>query len=339
MRKATITVLRPGVCSTIQDLGRFGYQDQGVSPSGALDPVSLKTANALVGNDLSAAAIEMVQVGAKIALKGGLVIAFAGGVCAPEISGVPLPMLRPIFVLVDVVIDIGQVTNGNVVYMSVRGGICVDKVFASRSTHLGTKTGGLNGVALRVGDQLSVSVAKIKKRDLVDRGVTFFRDDVGTPPWSIRPTVELPSEVTDIRFIPSKIFQSLEKVDQQKFLDTDFVLSPTSNRMGYRLMGNALKLDDSANMKSRPVCVGTIQVPPDGQPIVLMAERQTTGGYPSVGEIITVDLFRFAQARVGQTVRFIPVSVEVAQDGVVRLEKEMKTLFDSISQRMRELLV
>ena len=117
------------------------------------------------------------------------------------------------------------------------------------------------------------------------------------------------------------------------------MLSPTSNRMGYRLTGNALKLDGSANMKSRPVCVGTIQVPPDGQPIVLMAERQTTGGYPSVGEIMTVDLFRFAQARVGQTVRFIPVSVEVAQEGIVRLEKEMKTLFDSISQRMSELLV
>jgi antagonist of KipI len=337
--KVTITVLRPGVCSTIQDLGRFGYQDQGVSPSGALDPVSLKTANSLVGNDPGAAAIEMVQVGAQIALKGGLVIAFAGGAVAPVISGVSLPMLRPIFILGDVVIDIGQVTNGNVAYMSVRGGICVEKVSGSRSTHLGTKTGGLNGVALRRGDQLSVAVAKINKRDLVDRGVTFSSDDVGTPPWSIRPTVELPGEFTDIRFIPSKIFQSLEKVDQQKFLDTDFVLSPTSNRMGYRLTGNALNLDDNANMKSRPVCIGTIQVPPDGQPIVLMAERQTTGGYPGVGEIITADLCRFSQARVGQTVRFVPVSVEVAQERMIRLEKEIKTLFESISQRMSELLV
>jgi antagonist of KipI len=337
--KATITVLRPGVCSTIQDLGRFGYQDQGVSPSGALDPVSLKTANSLVGNEPGAAAIEMVQVGAQITLKGGLVIAFAGGVCSPVISGMPLPMLRPIFIFGDVVIDIGQVTNGNVTYMSVRGGICVEKVFGSRSTHLGTKTGGLNGVALRGGDQLSVAVAKINKRDLVDRGVTFFGDDVGTPPWSIRPTVELSSKLNDIRFIPSKIFQSLEKVDQQKFLDTDFVLSPTSNRMGYRLTGNALNLDDGANMKSRPVCFGTIQVPPDGQPIILMAERQTTGGYPSIGEIITADLFRFAQARVGQAVRFMPVSVGVAQERMIRLEKEMKTLFGSISQRMSELLL
>lgn len=289
-------VEHPGLLTSIQDLGRPGHQHLGVTPGGALDRVSHCIANWLVGNDERAATLEMTIVGATLFTLQPATIAVSGADLAMTIDDVAAPNNCAIAVPAGARIAIGQMKTGARAYLAVAGGFDVPLVLGSRSTAIRDHFGGLDGRSLRKGDELSVgSVAA----PLVPRGIR--------PPTA-------PSHATSIRVLFGPHWSALPDDTRALFLDPfAFVVSSRSDRMGLRLEGPELTFPHPIECLSAGVASGTIQLPPDGQPIVLLGDRQTTGGYPRLGEVISADLPRLAQMRPGDRITFTMTTIAIAR--------------------------
>lgn len=324
-------VLRPGLLTTVQDLGRYGYQRHGVSVGGAMDPVALRVANLLVGNPEGAAALEFTLLGPTIEFTHGRLLAICGGNLNPVISGKPVPEGRPVLVRAGAVLSFGACTLGAHAYVAVAGGIDVPVVLGSRSTHLRAGFGGLDGQAVRSGDVIPVGPASAISVHIATTLGT--RPELFVPTqWSVS-AAALPRYTANptIRIMRGAHYERFDEPSQTGICGHPFRITPQSDRMGYRLEGPRLKLATPLEPISEPVCAGTIQVPPEGQPIVLMADRQTTGGYPRIGQVITVDLPLIAQAKVGETVTFTEVPLEEAE----RLHAEREGTMDEVREGLK----
>lgn len=281
---ALIEVLQPGALTTVQDLGRPGHEASGVSPGGAVDPESLRAANLLVGNDPSAAALEVCLSGPILKFHSKAVVAWVDGLGkSREISA-------------GEVIDLSKLTSGVRGYLAVAGGIQVPKVLGSASTDLRAGFGGHHGRALRAGDRLRCGVAGV-----------FPKPGA----WHIGQAGRV-SQI-ELRFLAGAQQEWFSAKALERFHSEIYQVTPQSDRMGARLTGPPLELETPREMISQPVACGTIQVPPDGQPIILLAERQTLGGYPQIGHVISVDLPQLARAWPGTRVTFREVSWQEAQ--------------------------
>ncbi len=292
--KSVFRVKAPGAWTTVQDRGRFSYQHMGVPICGALDSFAFTTANLLVENPVDAAVLEMTLAGPELEVLSEADIALTGAEMTPSLNHDSFPQWRSIRVRPGDTLSIGRAQRGCRAYLAVTGGLDVPMVMGSRSTYVKGGLGGVEGRPLRPGDILHRGAGHLIKRPL-------------RLPWAPRYT-----EVVELRAIPGpqdEYFRSAQGL----FFSGNFTVSPQADRMGVRLLGNPVErdADTPASIVSEPSMPGNVQIPPDGQPIILLVE-QTLGGYAKIATVITPDMDKVAQARPGDSVRFHPVSLEEA---------------------------
>jgi antagonist of KipI len=332
----SLRIVQPGLLTTVQDLGRHGHQIEGVPVGGAMDTVALRVANWLVGNNDDAAALEITIVGPSIVFQSDALVALGGAELAACLDDRPLPSWHVARVSSGSTLTFLGSPSGCHAYLAVSGGIDVPIILGSRGTYLRGGFGGHEGRALRAADVLpfgatppqSMSVAA----SLGDRGErsAVARWSVGMSVRRAAPT-DAPVRVVDgthTRLLTDESRQRLFGAEQE------FRVSTQSDRMGYRLTGASLELKEPTELMSEGVTFGTIQLPPGGNPIVLMADRQTTGGYPRIGEVASVDLPVLAQRRPGDRARFTSISVAEAQQAYIERENELAAVRRAISLRL-----
>ncbi|WP_059105520.1 biotin-dependent carboxyltransferase family protein [Shouchella shacheensis] len=318
-------VVKGGVLTTIQDLGRTGFLDQGVLESGAMDRISLRTANLLVGNEESEACLEMTLNGPEIEINKDSLIAVTGEGMVPFIEGERFPVGTPIYVPAGRTLHFKSTKTGCRTYLAVAGGLEVPVVMNSKSTYLRARLGGYKGRALQKGDCLHIG----EESDLAKKKIGHFKQKNAANPqsesWSANGELLTTEESeTTIRVIRGTHFYRFTEESQEQFFSRPFIVSPKSDRMGYRLsVDSSLELTESFSLLSEAVAFGTIQVPPDGQPIVLMADRQTTGGYPRIAQVVAVDLGRLAQCRPKDEILFKEISLAEAEALFIKQEAAM----------------
>jgi antagonist of KipI len=309
---AIFSVQSPGPYTTVQDRGRFDWVHMGVPESGALDEFAFNCANLLVGNPLDLPVLEITFSGPRFEVLGSADIALTGAEMAFAINGVPVPQWRSLRVNKGDRVDIGQANSGCRGYIAVTGGIAVSAVMGSCSTYVSGGIGGIEGREIREGDT-------------IERGRGALLERARQMPW-----IPLYSENIHVRAIPGPQDESFTS-GLDKFFSSAFTVTDKANRMGYRLEGPAIPREAGAGASiiSEPSIHGNVQVPPDGQPIILMVE-QTIGGYAKIATIISSDLFKIAQARPGDRIFFHPVTLEEAHKIYHRwhiLKKELETCF------------
>ncbi len=310
----TVEVIRPGLLTSVQDLGRFGMQHFGVPVSGAMDGDALRVANRLVGNEDNAAALEVTLAGPVLEFSEDTLVALAGGDLEATIDGKPLPLHRPVWIAHGRRLSFGRCITGCRAYLAFAGGIDVAPVLGSRSTYVRAALGGLHGRALEAGDHINVAATDAAPCSRLRDLPAFVCDGFAAPRWSVQVRFErLWLSPQRIRFVAGRHWESLEPGVRATFTSEHFRVSTSSDRMGYRLEGVRLESGERGDIASEAVAFGTIQLPPDGNPIVLMADRQTIGGYPRIGEVASVDLPLLAQLKPGDTLRFERIALADAQ--------------------------
>jgi antagonist of KipI len=309
----TIRVVTGGLQTTVQDLGRVGFQSQGVPGGGAMDRTALRLANLLVGNNDGAAVLETTLIGPALKFDEDALVALAGADMEATIEGRPLPMWRAVWVPSGSTMRFGRPTVGCRTYLAIAGGIDVPRVFGSRSTYLRAKFGGCDGRALKPGD-----IIQHGELSVLSSGILNALGTGGSSPivarWTIA-TAMRPRYSDDAlaRLVGGAHLGLLTAPSRDALAGASFRVSSSSDRMGYRLEGASLSLRHPIELLSEGTTFGTVQLPPGGAPIVLMADAQTTGGYPRVGEVASVDLPLIAQLKPGDRLRFRFISLEDAQ--------------------------
>jgi len=321
----SVRVVGAGLFSTVQDLGRPTHQREGIPAGGAMDRVALRVANLLVGNDASLAAIEATLIGPTLTFEQSALIALGGADLEASIDGTALPPWKPAAVAPGATLRFGKPRLGCRAYLAVAGGIDVPPVFGSRGTYVRASFGGLEGRALRAGDCLRIGEPSGLSARIAS---SLHADDDGAPMRAARWSAGLdlrPPYASDVvvRVTAGAHTDALSAESRAKFHSTTFRVSASSDRMGYRLEGHTLALRQRVELLSEGVAFGTIQLPPDGAPIVLMADRQTTGGYPRIGEVASIDLPLVAQLKPGDGLRFRPIELEEAQALYLAAEQEL----------------
>jgi antagonist of KipI len=323
----SIQVVTPGLLTSLQDLGRYGYQKYGVIVSGGMDSYSLRLANLLVGNEEGEAVLEMTLVGPTLLIEEDVLLAITGGDLSPTINSQPIPMGRPVLVKQGSILKFGACQSGCRAYVAVRGGYDIPEVMGSKSTYIRAGIGGYQGRALLAGDVLSV---KLPQADLPllaslskKLGSHFF---VSTSWYAGKSNISQRSQEYTIRVMPSSQFEFFTSDSREQFFQQNFKITTQSDRMGYRLAGPLLQLTQPLEMVSEAVALGTVQVPPDGNPIVLLADRQTVGGYPKIAQVAGVDIANLAQIKPGGTILFQAISLAEAERLYVAREEEMEQL-------------
>ena len=317
----TIRVLRPGLLMTVQDFGRHGHQHMGLCPGGAMDPVSLVLANALVGNEPGAAALELTVLGPDLEFEHDTLIALVGAEFEADI-----PLNRPVLVTGGSHISISRAARGARGYLTAAGGIAVPEVLGSRSTYIPGGFGGLDGRVLKRGDLLPLSpqVAQLS----AERFAALKNKRGWSVRWSALPLTVPDREPIVLHAIDGEHFADFDANMQRVFFDTIWRVTPDSNRMGYRLAGPPLARAKTDEILSGPTCLGSVQVPANGVPIALMADHQTTGGYPRISEIASADVPRLAQIAPGGTVHFarcaLDMAAELRKDTRNRLQQTLR---------------
>lgn len=329
----SLEILKPGLLTTIQDTGRYGYQKQGVMVNGPMDSFALRIANLLVGNDEREGALEITLLGPKIRFAEQMLIAVCGADLSPRIGGQPLPSWRPVLVQAGSVLEFGASAEGCRAYLAVAGSFAVPEVLGSRSTFLRAGIGGYQGRALQAGDVLTLRSSSEQARLRIAQlaGVAGNDPFIATD-WAVSREL-LPAYRTNpvLRVMRGAQFDEFEPASQAQFWGSAFTVTPQSDRMGYRLQGELLALSEARELLSEAVTAGTIQVPSDGQPIILLADRQTTGGYPKIAQIAAVDLPVIAQVKPGEHVRFQEISVAEAEALYIARERELQLFKQGIS--------
>ncbi|MBU8907547.1 biotin-dependent carboxyltransferase family protein [Desertibacillus haloalkaliphilus] len=299
MKQEVCEVQSPGLLTTVQDLGRFGYQQYGIVTAGAMDSYALQVGNLLVGNEREEAGLEVTVMGPKLNWLTDAVIAITGANLSPMIDGREVPMWKSIWVRKGQRLSFGKPVDGARAYVTIAGGVDVPEVVSSKSTYLKASLGGFFGRELQRGDIISRTSPTVEINHV---GKTIHSDLV--PKYA---------ETEAIRVILGPDEASFSRDGLDTFLGSTYTVSPQADRMGYRLSGPKIDHVVGADLLSDAIVPGTIQVPANGQPIVLLADRQTTGGYTRIATVISVDLPYISQLLPGQQVRFQTVSVEQAQ--------------------------
>jgi antagonist of KipI len=309
--------------TTVQDLGRRAFQRDGVPVSGAMDAFALRAANLLVGGDGNEAGLEITLAGPTLQFESGALIALTGGQAQAYAGEMPVPSWRPIWIPLGTELRIGRLDSGCRAYLAIAGGIAEPVVLGGRSTFARAGFGGHGGRALIAGDDLPLgTLSPLAAR--IAGGLAGEGTALVAAAWgigrSMRPAY---SAFPIVRLLEGAHITALTADSRTDLFSVPFRVASQSDRMGYRLEGVELRLQHPLDLLSEGVAFGTMQLPPSGQPIVLMADRQTTGGYPRIGEVATVDLPLLAQLRPGDSVNFRPISLAHAQHLYLEREREL----------------
>ena len=327
----SISVLNPGLLTTIQDLGRYGYQKYGVIVSGAMDTYAMRLANILVGNDENEGVLEITMIGPSLKLEKGILISITGGNISPTIKGKKIPMGRPVYLNEDCVLNFGPCIAGCRSYLAIAGGFDVPEVMESKSTYLRAQFGGFNGRTLKKGDILNIGVKSSTANKIIKKLEEIKpNDEFVTPSWYVKDSTVENSNSAIIRVFPDRQFNNISDESVNKFFNSKFNIDNKSDRMGYRLCGEKIELKERLEMISEEVSVGTIQIPPDGNPIILLADRQTTGGYPKIAHVASVDIQKIAQLKPNNKITFKQITFKEAEKLYFEREKYIIEIKKSI---------
>lgn len=307
-----LNIMRAGLHTTVQDVGRFGLSQLGIGRCGALDAPALQVANLLVGNAADAAALEITLGQLEATFTSPRWIALTGADCHATLDGRPLWTGWCFAARPGQTLRLRAPRNGMRSYLAVSGGIDVPPALGSRSTDVKAAFGGYEGRPLADGDRLPLGEPLVaRQRQLGVRQLLFCNR---------------------VRVLPGPEYQEFDHEAQENFWRTGWQLSPQCNRMGYRLLGPELKRRREREMLSHGVLPGVVQVPPNGKPIVLMADAQTTGGYPRIASVIEADLFHLAQIRLGEPVHFIRCTLAQAQQA----RQEQQRYLEQLAWRLHD---
>lgn len=310
-RTASFEVVQPGVLTTIQDLGRYGFSQFGVPPSGALDPFSLRIGNLLVGNPEEEACLEITLMGLKLKVLREVIIAITGGELSPTLNGEPLEMWKTHLLIEGDLLEFKSVRRGCRAYLAISGGFDVPRIMESKSTYLSGKFGGYEGRPLRRGDLLYTSDSPSSFNRL---GIQFPKEDI--PSFEGEAILNVILGPQDNHFTEKGI---------QTFSSSPYRVTPQCDRMGLRLDGPQIERrpDVEESIISEGLMPGSIQVPGDGKPILILREL-VTGGYTKIATVISTDLPKVAQLKPGDWIRFTPISIEKAHHLLRQQEEKIK---------------
>lgn len=313
-----LTVLKAGMMTSVQDGGRLGWQRFGVPVCGAMDPEALAVANILAGNDETEAALELTGAGCIVRFESPNIFALAGADFSPLLNGNPIETGRALLAKKGDILQLGFAKNGFRGILAVAGGFDVPVVMGSRSTYLKGGFGGLEGRLLRDGDVLPFRNAQVWLSNLGERRADLLRSSADEP----------------VRVVPGPQADSFSSRGIDTFLSGVYTVTSKSDRMGYRLEGPKIEYaqNKDGNIISDGIVMGAVQVP-SGQPIVMMADRQTTGGYAKIAVVITPDLGRIAQMAAGHPLRFAAVSQQEAEQLTRQWKKDLRALRDSLDEQ------
>ena len=333
----SITVLKPGMLSTLQDGGRYGFQHLGVPVSGAMDFFSHRIANILADNKTDESTLEITLRGPRLRFEDDALIALCGADLSPTIDGIQAPEGKAVRVRAGAVLDFGDSVAGCRAYLAIHGGFDVPVVLGSRSTYDSARIGGLDGRALRRGDVLSPGNAKSAAYPGLARALAASKRSFAAPKWAVNQHIEkLGRSLQIVRVLAGRHWDAFPAAARDALITQEFRVASDSNRMGCRLEGSRVVAGGPEEILSEAVTFGTIQIPPSGKPIVLMADRQTVGGYPKIAEVATVDLHLMAQLRPGERLRFELVSLALAQALWLKREQEIITIREAVEKHLTE---
>lgn len=327
----SITVLNPGLLTTVQDLGRRGYQKYGVIVSGAMDTYAMRISNIIIGNKENEGVLEITMVGPSLKLKKGTLFSITGADIVPTINNKQVPMGRPIYLKEDCILEFSGCKSGCRSYLAVAGGIDVPFVMDSKSTYLRAQLGGFQGRALQKNDVLNIgskSDLSLKIIKILEK--TKNKDDFVSTNWYVKNYGIKHSEKAVIRVFEDRQFNKISEESIDEFFSSEFNIDTKSDRMGYRLSGPKIKFKEKFEMISEEVSAGTIQVPPDGNPIILLADRQTAGGYPKIAHVAFVDIQKIVQLKPNDKLTFKKITLKEAEKLYFQREKYISNIKKSI---------
>ena len=320
----SLKIIKPGLLDTLQDAGRFGYQHLGINTGGAMDSFSSRLANALVGKPLNGAVLELHFPAAEICFGHSVIISICGADFTPLINKVPVPLNHPILVDKDARLKFSGIASGVRTYIGFSGDLRVPKWLGSHSTHLKAGIDGLLGRALGAHDIIDITAYELPPADITGAGFRVLH-------WQAKESVSLQQR---IQFLVGSEWNQLGSASREDFLSAVFQLSPVCDRMGLQLRGPTLQRDHRSEMLSSAVSFGTVQLLPSGQVIVLMADHQTTGGYPKLAHIISAHLPIFAQKKPGDIIQFEPATLAVAQEKISRQHRYLEEVREESRRRL-----
>ena len=312
----SITVLNPGLLTTVQDMGRVGYQQFGVSVSGVMDPRSAAIANILVGNPEDEAVLECTMMGPQLLFNQTETIAITGGDLMPTLDGKPMPTYRAVTVQAGQVLRFQAPKTGCRCFIAFTGGLDIPVVMGSRSTYMKAKIGGVEGRKLQKDDVIGFRAPGVPKNLNIRCMAPEF---VPRPVYTLR-VVMGPQ---DDAFTPAGI---------DTFLGETYSVTNEFDRMGCRLDGALIEHKVSGDIISDGIAFGAVQVPSAGKPILMLADRQTTGGYTKIANVITADFRILGQLKAGDKIRFEKVSIAHAQDALLTQRAALRLLRKSVNR-------
>ena len=307
-----MTIINAGFLTTVQDSGRIGYQQFGVPVSGVMDPRSFAIANMLVGNPTDEAVLEITMLGPAIAFDEANIIAVTGGNLSPLLNGVAMPMYQAVLVKAGDVLSFGMQLSGCRAYLAAAGGFAIMPVMGSRSTYLKAKIGGFEGRKLGKDDKIAFRAPKTDLPNLTSGRIVeaeAFNNSQKTLRVILGPQ--------DDAFTPNGI---------STFLSTPYSVTNQFDRMGCRLEGHFIEHIKDGNIISDGISMGAVQIPSEGQPIIMLADRQTTGGYTKIANVITADFPLIAQCKFGDIIRFKAVTIAEAQDSYLAQMRNLEAI-------------
>jgi antagonist of KipI len=318
----SLIITRQGILDTIQDGGRFGYQHLGIGPCGAMDLYSAGLANALLGKEAYAPVIEFHFPAPEIHFTRDVMICLTGANFQPRINGRYIPLNQPVYVVKSSTLQFTSNLSGARAYLSLFPEMRLQPWLSSYSTDLKAGAGGI-GRALKKGDCIELEAFDFNKTNTLVQ-----------PHWK---APERPTSFRDMHFIPGPEWDWLEKKEQTLFLNERFTITTSGDRMGYRLQGLPLKISRSS-MLSSATAFGTVQLFPDGQLVILMADHQTTGGYPRVAQIISSSLGVLAQKKPHEQIKFTITGLDTAHEKMMERKKFLEQLKNTCKFKLEKFL-
>ena len=325
----SLLINKAGVLDSIQDNGRYGFQYLGINPTGAMDKLAAQVANGLVGNNLKEAVIEMHFPAPVFIFQQTALIALSGADFSASINGEPVSVGHPIIVTKNCVLHFREPVKGVRAYMAVSGGLKIQKWLNSWSTHLKAREGGYRGRALQKNDEIQFNKT-------VDFSSLLKEKEFIVLPWQADMNWDDPTYPDEVFVLPGNEWTWLNEKSQKHFLSHEFTITPNSDRMGYRLSSGYLETMIKEEVVSSAVSYGTIQLLPGKQLIVLMADHQTTGGYPRVAHIISAHHSKVAQMKAGDKMNFRLTDQQTAEHLLLQQHHHLIQLQNACILKLKE---
>lgn len=325
----SVKIIKAGIADSIHDAGRYGYQHLGINPTGAMDKYAMQVANALVGNKMNEAVIELHFPASVFLFMQPALIAIGGANFSASINGEPVPHLHCITVNKNDVMQFQQPLNGARSYLSVRGGFLIKKWLDSNSTNLKANAGGFNGRSLQKGDEIVFNDASNYSSKLKGEEYKIL-------PWSA--DIKFEEEATEMLVLQGNEWERLTDSSKNNFTNIPFSIAKKSDRMGYQLLNNPLNVIVKDELVSTAVCFGTIQLLPDGKLVVLMADHQTTGGYPRIAHVIAAHHYKLAQKKAGDSILFRFTDHLTAENLLIKQQQHLIQLQNACNFKLNEYL-